>query len=510
MAAAEFLEYYRSVLGLTGADMQSFEASIDSPLPSTFRITDTADRAAVLSKLQSYSFLTRLEYLDDVYTFKLRDSAPDYADFIQFLVAQTSIGNIQRQEVVSMLPHLFLDLRPDSVVLETCASPGSKTKQLLEVVKEGLIVSNDKSAGRINVLISESFKKASSNFVVTMTDASRYPTCPLKFDRICCDVPCSSDGTVRKNRMVMDKWTVKQAEGLHPLQYRILERSLDNLRDGGILVYSTCSLNPIENECVINKILERGEHELVLDSTRLQHAPGDSTKVLVRHGIEEFNYGDYSYKNSALRKCIRVYPHDQNTGGFFIAVLRRKPSPDAPASEAKSEDAVRAQPESDRVGQSFYRVPDALATSFADSFPTSAAGQRHLVSLTRNFKNVFCLSDLAYSFIASQPKLKVPYAGIKAFTVTDIGDCAYRAKSAYMEEMCVTTDYTGTEADFKLLVENKTVPTDQLSFKARGHFSLGFEFVKYKFCGFSSANMAFLYIDAHHRKALSDIYLSGE
>lgn len=502
MPAIEFKAFYKSVLNLAADDFDRFIAAIETPLPSTFRVTQTPDTPLILQRLDGYPFLTKIRYLDGVYTFDLKEKTPEYKEFTRFLVGQTDIGNIQRQEVVSMLPHLFLDVRRDSLVLETCASPGSKTKQLLEIVKDGLVVSNDKSPSRVNVLISESFKKASSSFLVTMADAAQLPNTGVRFDRICCDVPCTSDGTVRKNRPVLDKWSVQSAIGLSSLQYRILERSLEQLADSGILVYSTCSLNPIENEYVINRVIAQGKYELVLDTSRVQYSEGDPSKITVRTGITSFAYEGFSFENKELEKCIRILPQDQNTGGFFIATLRRKvPRNTAAPSTEKEVD------QSGRIGCGFYNVPQPILSQLMDRFKPSGNEAGHFVSLTKNFKNIFCLSDSAYSFVLNNPKLKVLYAGIKAFSLTDLGDCSYRAKGPYMECCNTQTDFTGTTEDFKALVRDKVVSTSLLSFSPAGHFSLSIAGLRYKFCGFGSENKVFLYIDDAHRRAFSALYL---
>lgn len=79
----------------------------------------------------------------------------------------------------------------------------------------------------------------------------------LKFDRILCDVPCSGDGTMRKNINIWKDFRTGNAIGLHPLQYNILNRGLQLLKKGGRLVYSTCSLSPIENEAIVAEALRK-------------------------------------------------------------------------------------------------------------------------------------------------------------------------------------------------------------------------------------------------------------
>lgn len=237
MPIQEFVEFYQKHLNLDPADFQMFVDSVQSPLSSAFRITPTQHSSQIKNRLEKYNFLTKVQFLENVYTFDLKarknqENNGEHSEFTEFLVAQTNIGNIQRQEIVSFLPHKFLQLEGSHHVLETCASPGSKTKNLLENIKDGVLISNEKSSSRVNILVSESMKKATPNFIITQMDAAHFPTLSFKFDRICCDVPCSSDGTCRKNPAIMPKWSVNDGIGLSSSQLRILKRSLELLKGG--------------------------------------------------------------------------------------------------------------------------------------------------------------------------------------------------------------------------------------------------------------------------------------
>ena len=219
-----------------------------------------------------------------------------------------------------MLPPLFLDVEPHHLVLDMCAAPGSKvrpiacypyihaschrtqTSQLLELlhsspsmlescIPPGLLIANDSDYKRTHLLIHQTARLPSPAFVVTNVDASIFPTLSLPsentadssgrktrssnllFDRILCDVPCSGDGTIRKNVGIWKKWNPMEANGVHrcvstlarvswenqsgaaSLQLRILQRAMRMLRPGGRIVYSTCSLNPVENEAVVAEAL---------------------------------------------------------------------------------------------------------------------------------------------------------------------------------------------------------------------------------------------------------------
>lgn len=337
---------------------------------------------------------------------------PPFAKFQKFLVSETSVGNISRQEVVSMIPPLLLDVKPGHVVLDLCAAPGSKAAQLLEMLHQGeesrilkalqihakedgrdipefhgleevdmevdssddgratgLLVANDVDYKRSHLLIHQLKRLSSPNMIVTNHDATLFPSLQLpsdtkqpkylKFDRILADVPCSGDGTLRKNINLWKDWIPGNALGLHQTQVRILVRALQMLKPGGRVVYSTCSMNPVENESVVAAAIERcgSENIDILDCSNdlpgLERKPGMTNwKVMDKSGriwndweeveawtAAESKDGNYPGKlvatmfarktdentaNIPLERCIRVYPHQQDTGGFFITALHKK------------------------------------------------------------------------------------------------------------------------------------------------------------------------------------------
>ncbi|ELA41183.1 uncharacterized protein VICG_01782 [Vittaforma corneae ATCC 50505] len=503
MPLQEFIEFYQKHLNLDPTDLQKFTDSIQSPLSSAFRITPTQHSSQIKERLEKYKFLKKIQFLEDVYTFDLKahKNTDEYTEFIELLVAQTDVGNIQRQEVVSLLPHKFLQLKHSHRVLETCASPGSKTKNLLENITDGILISNEKSSSRVNILISESAKKATPSFIITQMDAAHFPTLNFKFDRICCDVPCSSDGTCRKNPAIMPKWNVNDGIGLSSIQLRILKRSLELLKEGGILVYSTCSLNPIENEWVIhNAIRDNPNYELINNFDFIQYVDScavkasDNSKINVRRGLVEFEYKQFHFKNEHLSKCFRILPHDQDTGGFFIAVIKKVAD-----SCSKVFQPVNV------INPRFVEVDSSIESKIKKCYDISKCNY-HFVSSNLGFKNIFAVSDLCYSILCNNPKLKVSYAGIKAFTHFDIDKEKFRAKSPFLEISNISTDFTLSLEDFKKLLESKHIPLDKLGIRPAGLFSCKVEGTDLRFCGFSGGMKVFLYIDDNHRKAYSQLY----
>ncbi|KAL4422857.1 hypothetical protein ABPG75_009054 [Micractinium tetrahymenae] len=287
----------------------------------------------------------------------------------EFIKRENEIGSITRQEAVSMVPPLFMDVQPHHRVLDMCAAPGSKTFQLLEMLHAGpapatgLVVANDADVMRCNLLTHQTKRMCSPNLVVTNHEAQNFPLLRnllagqeggaaekiVLFDRILCDVPCSGDGTMRKAPDIWRRWNVSSGNGLHSLQLRIALRACELLRVGGRLVYSTCTFNPVEDEAVVAEVLRRtkGAFELVDVSGSLpglRRMPGmQRWKVRDRdrwytnweEGKEGFKldptmFPDEQSDAMPLHLCMRFLPHHQDTGGFFVAVLRKVRELDGP------------------------------------------------------------------------------------------------------------------------------------------------------------------------------------
>jgi len=341
-----------------------------------------------------------------------------------------------------------------------CAAPGSKTFQLLEIIHEasepgslpnGLVVANDVDFKRSNLLIHQTKRMCTSNLIVTNHEGQQFPGCRLNksrasekgisenmpinqlaFDRVLCDVPCSGDGTLRKAPDIWRKWNSGMGNGLHSLQIILAMRGLSLLKVGGKMIYSTCSMNPVEDEAVVAEILRRcGDSVELLDVSdklpELIRRPGlkawkvrdkggwftsykdvpqnrrggvlvsmfpsgkylkDSTETTEKNengdvngcedGLKETDISvvDATPEEQAeevsdlpLERCMRIIPHDQNTGAFFIAVLQKKsPLPEFQEkpntkrnSTAKSTDSTEKSPSKESVVTVDAGVPDESA-----------------------------------------------------------------------------------------------------------------------------------------------------
>lgn len=284
------------------------------------------------------------------------------AEHEDLLSALHHSGRVTRQEAASMLPPLALDPRPGQRVLDTCAAPGSKATQLAEMMLDrGVVVANEHQPPRVNMLSTNRTRLGLTSLVLTQHDGRHLPRVPAPgFDGVVCDVPCTGSATHRKNREVWTKWSPADGRSLHRLQVAIAQRGARLLRPGGRLVYATCSIDPVENEAVVAALLRRCPwleveavpahrwpgltlHEgltawdTVEDSIEVWdgegspsgsgwkagvHAPGVLPEALAEGG-EAREAARETEIAAQLRNCVRMWPEDHDTGGFFLAVLRQ-------------------------------------------------------------------------------------------------------------------------------------------------------------------------------------------
>lgn len=237
----------------------------------------------------------------------------DFRQLQRFLVNENQSGNISRQEAVSMIPPLLLDVQPHHSVLDMCASPGSKTVQMIEALHatenpSGVLIANDSDYRRAHLLVHQIQRLDSPNVIISNHDASLMPNVRLKsttnkpenlyFDRVLVDAPCTGDGTLRKSPAIWAEWNVNRGLGIHAIQLRILLRGLQMLKEGGRLVYSTCSLNPIENEAVVAAALQKCPYNI-----RLVDASDQLPGLVARPGLSHWNVLDETLETIDISEC---------------------------------------------------------------------------------------------------------------------------------------------------------------------------------------------------------------
>lgn len=285
-------------------------------------------------------------------------------------------GRLTRQEAVSMVPAIALDAQPGEIILDLCASPGSKTTQIAEhLANSGVVMANEVVNGRINTLVSNVQRHAARTVMVIHHDGRSIPKVPeTGFDRILVDAPCTGSATTRKNPDVWRKWRPSGGRSLHKLQVDLLGRALDLVKPGGRVVYSTCSLDPIENEAVVAAALRASENiRLVPANELLPTVPGVSGWTDWPLLDDEGNIVESPDSNPShlppkefeiieqLPNCLRIWNDVSNAGGFFIAILEK--SLDSEQKQAVVDEILTL----DRVKPDLHTFPQPIDKETLDS-----------------------------------------------------------------------------------------------------------------------------------------------
>jgi len=262
-----------------------------------------------------------------------RDAYRDWTLNPSFILAFLT-GACVLQEEAAMTPIQALDLKKGQIVLDLCAAPGNKTAQMASKVGwTGQVVANDISTSRMNVLRGLIDRVGLPNVLLTNHDAADFPETGFKYDAVIADVPCSCEGTCRKNPSVLKPQNSEQRTRLSRIQERILRKAIRLAKTGGRIAYATCTFAPEENECVLDRILSSPEagQQVELERVSLEGFSFDS-------GLQAWNGERF---HPTMSRAVRIWPHSQDTGGFFFGILRKvsgagsgeqngrsKPSPD--------------------------------------------------------------------------------------------------------------------------------------------------------------------------------------
>ena len=296
-------------------DPEAFRAACERPLPSVVRVNTlkaSVERARDALDAAGVGY-DATDWHSGVLTLDERGPGTSWPYFH---------GWLHGQEEVSVLPALALDPQPGEVVWDACAAPGSKATQLSALMDDrGVVIGNDNNLGRLSALRHNAERLGVTNLAVTNQDARNFSLKPFgdrtedekrieAFDRALVDAPCSCEGTIRKNPDAFAEWSLSHVEGVAGVQKGILRRAVDATRPGGTVVYSTCTFAPEENEAVVDHALDGGDCEL----RRWEPPAGFETDP----GVTEWQGDTY---DPSLELAHRVYPHRNDTGGFFCAKL---------------------------------------------------------------------------------------------------------------------------------------------------------------------------------------------
>lgn len=284
-------------------------------------------------------------------------------------------GMFNIQEEVAMTAAQLLQPKEGDRILDLCAAPGNKSIQLAMALKNtGTVIANDRSAGRMRAVRSVIDRLGLLNLSTLHSDASNLPRAVGSFDGVMADVPCSCEGTSRKNPGILK--TRSFVNELIRLQIAIFKRAIELCRPGGRVVYATCTYSPDENEGVIAEVLKTHGDQVAWRSADIPGFVGSP-------GLKEWNEKQYG---KGFENARRFWPHQNDTGGFFVAVFEKVDDrcPETPPFELDVAEPALLQGTFDRYG-----FPKTMTDDYrffqANNKKMSIVNGDH-VGITRNLK----------------------------------------------------------------------------------------------------------------------------
>lgn len=279
--------------------------------PSTFRANTLKISADDLEKkLQEGGIATeRVAWYKDAFILK---NVP------QRQLAETKFykeGFLYVQSLSSMIPPLVLDPKPGEFILDMTAAPGSKTTQIAAFMEnKGTLIANDKSRVRnFRLAANLQLQGVTNTQVLSQPGEFLWKKYPEYFDKVLVDVPCSMEGRFyTEDPKTYQDWTPGKIKMLSEMQKWLLRSAISSTKVGGTIVYSTCTINPLENEDVVNWILKKEGSAITLEDIAIPQLPFSS-------GLTTYHQRVYDKR---LSQTLRIYPTN-TMEGFFVAKIKK-------------------------------------------------------------------------------------------------------------------------------------------------------------------------------------------
>ncbi|MBN2381141.1 RsmB/NOP family class I SAM-dependent RNA methyltransferase [candidate division WOR-3 bacterium] len=289
-----------------GLDLDVFVPALLRLPSQTFRInTLKADRESVLDAL-SYLDPEPVEWNDLVFRVKGRQKLGNLVEHF--------LGLIYVQDSSSTIPVTVLEPEPGERILDMASAPGSKTTQIAAGMQNsGLLIANEVSVKRIAALTGNLDRSGVLNSVVTKQPGQAYGHIATGyFDRILLDAPCSSEGTLSRSMRTLEIWSENSIIRLANIQHALILSAYYALKPGGVLVYSTCTFAPEENEGTVTHLLERFPESIV--------EPLELKGIDSQPGFSEWRGEDFDPR---VKNMARIFPHLHDGEGFCVAKIRK-------------------------------------------------------------------------------------------------------------------------------------------------------------------------------------------
>ncbi|MBQ2876519.1 MAG: hypothetical protein IJE25_05880 [Clostridia bacterium] len=290
---------------LLGEDFAAFDAALSEPAVRGVRVNKRKISGEKFKELFPYE-LVELSYIDSGFIPEIQEGLG--------LLPEHHAGAFYSQDPGAMSAVCALDLKRGDRVLDACSAPGGKASQAADLIgEEGFLLANEYVPKRAKIIVGNFERLGIKNAIVTSLDTKELSRMfEGWFDAVICDAPCSGEGMFRKSDEAIADWSEENVRMCAERQLEILSNLAGVVREGGQLLYSTCTYSVEENEGVVEKFLESHPDFYI------SKVP-DSLLAVTASGILP---SENSPKELALTR--RFYPHLSSGEGQFIALLKRR------------------------------------------------------------------------------------------------------------------------------------------------------------------------------------------
>ena len=364
------------------------------------------------------------------------------------------------QEPSAMAPVHFLDPKPGEKILDLCAAPGGKSTQIaVRMQGKGILISNEINRDRAKILSLNVERLGITNcMVLNETPRNLSERFEGFFDKILVDAPCSGEGMFRKNAVALTEWSPENVENCALRQKEILDLASKMLSPGGVLVYSTCTFAPAENEESIYRFIVNHSDFHVQDIPLKEGMENAREAFISKKCLEE--NGEDTAKIQEVKKAVRLWPHKLSGEGHFLCVLKRDGERLNTDSYVPSGKNLPAKKEILKIFETFLKETLVFTE---DSANTTKSGLCF-------GKTIFQFGDqlyLAPDYMPSINGLKVMRPGLHLGTVKkDRFEPSHALALAMKAEDAVNTaDFSENSSDIRQYLNGQTLRTGDKSGK---------------------------------------------
>lgn len=260
--------------------------------------------------------LEEIKWAKDVYFVNNKDKAE---------VSQTDEyrnGLFYIQNLSSILATLVLDPKPKEKILDMCAAPGSKSTHIAQVTEnKAEILANEVEISRTNSLRNVVEQFGANSIKVTLSDGRDFGRkYPDYFNKVLLDAPCSGEGMIYMRGMKpLRFWSIKKVKAMSNMQKELIESAFRTLKSGGTLVYSTCTLEPEENEGIVTSLLEKHKNAKVVDIDIVNSEDFSEYRKHITQGITHWSGNSY---DTSVKKGVRVLPSPEMMGFYIVKITK--------------------------------------------------------------------------------------------------------------------------------------------------------------------------------------------